>query len=66
MSKVNPAARKAAVELASKGEATLAELARLAGTSRQLVRFWVLSAKVDAESRRRAHLRKLWRQHLKP
>ncbi len=58
-------ARRAAVELARNGEATLAEIARLAGTSRQLVRHWILSAKVDAESRRQAHLRKLWRRHLK-
>src|SRR6266536_1801368 len=44
--------RKAAVELAGSGEATLAEIARLAGTSRQLVRFWLRD--IDVPNRRQA------------
>ena len=56
-------ARKAAIELASRGEATISELARLVGTSRQLFRFWVRD--IDVPNRRRARLRKLWRQCLK-
>ncbi len=66
MPKVYPAARKAAIELANKGEiANYLEVAQLAGVSRQLVRqIWLRS--IDLPSKRQAHLRKLWRQHLKP
>jgi DNA invertase Pin-like site-specific DNA recombinase len=58
------AARRAAVKLASEGLATAAEIARLVGTSRQLVReVWLKG--IDVQGRRQAHLQKLWRAALK-
>jgi transposase-like protein len=58
------AARRAAVKLASEGHATAAEIARLVGTSRQLVReVWL--KEIDVTRQRQKHLRKLWREALK-
>lgn len=66
MPKDHTVARRVAIELANKGEvANYLEIAQLAGVSRQLVRqSWLRG--IDLQGKRRAHLRKLWRQHLKP
>jgi len=55
-----PQHRQAAIELVSKGLATTAEIARLAGISRQLARTWVRD--IDVSKQRQAHLRRLWSQ----
>ncbi len=53
-------AREAARKLARDGEATIAELAKLAGVSRQTCRYWLGGLSVP--QRRQAHLRKIWRE----
>jgi len=64
MSKIDPAIRRAAVQLASKGEiSSPIELAGLANISRQLARLWLKD--INLHGKRQAHLRKLWRRHLK-
>jgi transposase-like protein len=54
--------RERALELLIGGEATLSEVADLAGVSRQLVRHWAIQAGIDAPAERQKLLRKLWRQ----
>lgn len=58
----DPAARKAALSLLSKGLLTQAEAAQLAGVSRQLMRHW--AREVPAIRNREALLAKLWRKEL--
>jgi hypothetical protein len=52
--------RKAALELLVGGYATQAEVAELAGASRQLVRYWANTAGIDVPERRRERLLMAW------
>jgi hypothetical protein len=52
---------KRALRLMRAGRATMAEVAHLAGTSRQLVAHWAQRAGVDPIAARRAYLERLWR-----
>jgi hypothetical protein len=55
-------ARRAAVEILSEGLATHAEVARLAGVDRQLVRHWAMRAGINVSKSRAAWLRKTWQK----
>lgn len=55
---------KAALSLLRSGRATAAEVAELAGTSRQLDRHWALRAGIDAPAARAEYLARLWRARL--
>ncbi len=46
------------------GIATLAEIAALAGVSRQLVRYWVLAEGIDNARARAAWLTKEWKRRM--
>lgn len=59
----DPAAKAAAIALLSKGLATKAEVARLAGVSKQLMQHWALD--IPIEKNRAALLSRLWRQELR-
>lgn len=58
----DPAAKRAAISLLSRGLATKAEVARLAGVSKQLMQHW--AADIDTEKNRNAVLSKLWHKAL--
>jgi transcriptional regulator len=51
---------KKALRLLRAGQATQAEVADLAGTSRQLVRYWCERAEINAKDARAARLARLW------
>jgi len=51
---------KAALALLSNGRATMAEIADLASTSRQLVAFWAKRAGIDPMETRRQYLARVW------
>lgn len=51
---------RAAVAMMRLGLATQAEVAELAGESRQLVRHWAMRAGIDATEARRARLAREW------
>lgn len=57
--------RDAAVAMLASGEATLSEVAQVAGVSRQLVRYWANKAGVDPSKARGAKIAKAWRAKLK-
>lgn len=57
--------RQAVLEMLANGYCTLAEAAELAGTSRQLVRYWAKMANVDAGKARKRLLLMMWRETLK-
>lgn len=57
------AAKAAALSILSRGLATKAEVARLAGVSKQLMQHW--AAEIDTERNRNAVLAKLWAKELK-
>src|SRR5258708_3217573 len=59
---VSDSTRERALRLLAEGCATLTEVAELAGTSRQLVRFWANRAGIDWATARDRHLRALWRE----
>lgn len=59
--RVDKDARRVAVALLAQGEATLAEVAQLAGVSRQTARYWADVAEVDWRRMRRSRLRMKWR-----
>jgi hypothetical protein len=42
----NDSTKQAALHILAKGEATMQEVAELAGTSRQLVRYWAMYARL--------------------
>lgn len=52
---------KAALALLRSGRATVADVAWLAGTSRQLVTYWARRARIDPIAARQAYLARLWR-----
>jgi hypothetical protein len=56
------ASKQAAQYLLRNGLATYAEIAAISGRSRQIVRVW--ATELGAESARRDHLAKLWRDAL--
>ena len=56
--------RDAALDMARKGIATLAELARLSGATRQLVRYWCQFDGVDAPKARSEYLTKEWHKRM--
>ena len=53
------AGKRAAQSILKSGLATFAEVAKISGRSRQIVRFW--SRELGAETARQEHLAKLWR-----
>ena len=58
----DPAAKRAALALLTKGLITHAEATKLAGVSRQLMRHWV--REIPFERNRDAILAKLWRREI--
>jgi predicted HTH domain antitoxin len=60
-SNTDEATIKAAVALMRTGAATIAEVAELAGRSRQIVAHWARRAGIDATAARAARLQRLWR-----
>ena len=56
--------RDAALDMARKGIATLAEIARLIGTTRQLVRYWCEFDNVNAPKARSEYLTKEWNKRV--
>jgi transposase-like protein len=58
------ATRRAAVEMLAEGLATHAEVARLAGVDRQLVRHWATRAQINVVKTRAARLREIWLRKL--
>lgn len=56
------AAREAAIEMLTEGMATPAEVARLSGASRQLLRYWIQRAGIDPRKTRDSQLAKAWRK----
>lgn len=56
---------KAALALISAGKATHSEVAELAGTSRQLVRYWCARAGIDAQKARSEYLAREWEKRVK-
>ena len=60
-----PRARRAAVAAIRRGHLTMAEVADLAGTSRQLVAYWCAQAKVDARRARERYIAAEWTDALR-
>jgi transposase-like protein len=58
-------ARRAAVSLIARGIASIPEVARLAGVSRQLVRHWCKRAGVDVSRTRQRKLADAWRKEMR-
>lgn len=56
--------RKAALLLLSNGSATMAEVAELAGVTRQAVRYWVDRNKINPHKARKKRVRQLWMELL--
>jgi hypothetical protein len=57
---VDDATFRKALRLIDDGLVTIAEAARLAGCSRQLVRYWCLRVQINPAQARADHLRRLW------
>lgn len=54
--------KKAAVlKLLRRGEASISEVSRLAGESRQLVRYWSIAAGIDVDGARLERLNRIWK-----
>jgi transposase-like protein len=60
---VDDSVKRAALRLLMKGLVTHSEAARLAGVSRQLMRYW--GAQIDYEKARNAFISKIWDQELR-
>lgn len=58
----DPAAKRAAMSLLTRGLITKAEAGQLAGVSRQLIQHW--SKDIPVDENRQAVIAKLWRQAL--
>lgn len=65
MKAIDPAARWAAIGLLARGIITIAEAAKLAGVSRQLMHKWVDIARVDHRRIRRRRIAQLWRRAIR-
>lgn len=61
----NDSTKSAALHMLAKGEATLAEVAQLAQTSRQLVRYWAKRTGIDPGKARDAFLARAWKRATK-
>lgn len=59
----DPAAKRAAVSLLSRGLVTKSEAAELAGVSRQLIQHWAKD--IPVEQSRREVVSKLWRKAIR-
>ena len=59
-SRIRDQTRRAAVSAIRRGRLTAAEVADLAGTSRQLVHYWCTVARVDPVRARRRYLAAEW------
>jgi hypothetical protein len=57
--------RAAAVEMLRSGLATQAEVAALAHTSRQLVKYWAAREEINTVETRKAWLHKVWREAIR-
>lgn len=57
--------RSAAAYLLAHGDATVAEIAKLAGVSRQAVQHWTKQELINVTKARRARLRELWKIAMK-
>lgn len=57
------AAKAAALSLLTRGLVTVAEASRLAGVSRQVMKYWARD--ISIKKCRNAHLSKLWRTAIK-
>jgi predicted NUDIX family NTP pyrophosphohydrolase len=55
---------KAAIAMMRAGLATQAEIAELAGTSRQLVRHWATKSEIDATAMRSKYLAREWQKRI--
>ncbi len=60
----DPNVRRAVLRLLSQGKASLAEVAEIAGLSRQIVRYWAKAAGIDWKAARKAHLAFMWRKEV--
>ena len=56
----NTTARATALKLLAGGHATMAEIAELAGVTRQAVRKWAQQAQIDPVKTRQRRLQALW------
>jgi hypothetical protein len=54
--------RRAALRLLAQGDATVAEVAGLIGSSRQRVAYWATSAGIDPIANRDLRLEQLWQE----
>jgi transposase-like protein len=62
--KKDPEARRAVLLMISRGQASVPELAQLAGVSRHLIRRWCASRGISVDRARKARLVKAWRRTL--
>lgn len=58
--------RRAALAMMRTGMATIAEVARLAGVSRQLAHYWADAAEIDPAKSRAAWLARQWEARVRP
>lgn len=61
---IDPFARKVALKLLAKGQASPGELAPLAGVSRQVVEMWARRAGIDWRAKRDERLAMAWEKAL--
>lgn len=57
--------KAAAIKLLERGEITLSEAARLAGTSKQAAQQWARGRELDLNAARERHLARIWTKALK-
>lgn len=60
----DPEAQRAVLKMIQRGQATVPELAQLAGVSRHLIRRWCGSRGISVDRARKARLAKIWRRVL--
>jgi len=58
---IDPETRRAVLLMISRGHADVADAARMAGVSRQIVRHWCKRARISLTAAREARLSKEWR-----
>jgi transposase-like protein len=58
-----PTNKHAALRLMASGRATIAEVAKIVGITRQSVREWTVNAGLDVTKARAEFLAKLWQRH---
>jgi transposase-like protein len=62
--KKDPEAKRAVLLLIARGQATVPEVAQLAGVSRHLIRRWCASRGMSVDRARKAKLVRIWRKAL--